>query len=169
MPANTPVYGFTYPCPGETVDAAAFALLAGQIDTKLNDVNNDRLAALQRRNFDTFDTGSQVIAAGADTVMTTTASTYVFPAAGIWEISLNVQANGAATLNMARVRVRQNAVLKFAATINPGNETSYNIDVHGPMMVAAGDTLSLSFLYNGTGSMTVSVNAISAKLLCRIA
>lgn len=171
MPANTPIYAFTYPCPGEDVDPLAFQTLAGQIDTKMNDVNNDYLLALGRRNVDLPITaaGTQVIAAGADTVLTPASSTYTFPAAGIYSISAGVTINAAAaTLNMERLRVRQNAVLRFATTRNPGNELGVEINAYGVMVAAAADVLTMSYLFNGTGNQTVAPY-LSVKMLCRIA
>lgn len=167
MTANTPIYGFTYPCPGEVVDPAAFALLAGQIDTKLNDVNNDWLLDLTRYNTDISMVGVQTITNGVDTVLTS--PQYTFPISGVWVVSAQVfKQSSPVTLNMMRARLRINATARFGMTTNTEGGTAPPPDPSVPMVAVAGDVASITFLYNGSGTMDVNAN-LQAKLLCRIA
>jgi hypothetical protein len=169
MPGQTPIYGFTYPCPDETVNASSFATLANQIDTKLSDVNNDLSAALLRRNASPFTTGTQVIPAGVDTVLTMVGLTYVIPAAGVWIARAGVFSQvGAPTVNMMRTRVRQNGVQRFGFTHNTEGNVELPPIAFGPVIAAAGDTISVTFLYDGTGTMTVSAD-LDLKMIVRIA
>lgn len=170
MPRSTPVYGFTYPCAGEIVDEAAMALLAGQIDTKVNDVRLDMIAALQRRNVDdTSGATTQTITAGVDTVLTLTpGSTYTTPVAGVYVVSATVRATNLPAVNMMRTRVRQNGVVRFGFTQNTEGNIPMATQATGPIVAAAGDTITVQFLYSGAATMTVTCE-IDVKLLCRIA
>jgi len=168
MPDATPIYGFPYPCPGETISPSAFSGLALAIDAKLLDVNNDLTFALNRPNFDNDFSSTQVITAGVDTVLTTTDSTYTISVAGVWVfwMALSVTVNPA-TITSQRLRVRQNGTVRFGYTQdNEGNNTLQNYAV-GPIIAAAGDVITGQFLYTGTGTMTIQTK-ISGKLVCRI-
>lgn len=166
MPANTDIYGFTYPCPGEAVTPATIALLAGQIDTKIKDVDNDYVDMLNRYNT-TVQGVTQNITNGVETVLTT--PTYVFPVAGVWEIAFSViQFGGPATLNSFRARPRHNAVNRFGITINTQNFVLNTPRPSVPIVAAAGDTLAVACIYNGTTTMDVQ-GRLAAKLICRIA
>lgn len=168
MPAPTPIYGFTYPCSGDTIDPAVFKTLADQIDAKLADVDADWSTALNRRNYDLFSGSQAAIASGVDTVITATDSQYTMPVAGIWHYSIQAIHSGWATINIARLRVRQNGVVKFSNAVNCENNTQQLPHPKGVMLAAAGDVMSTAFFFTGTGTATVSLN-ISAKLLVRLA
>lgn len=171
MPASTPVYGFTYPCPGEVVTPAAIALLAGQIDTKLSDVNNDRTAALNRRNRDSGGGPTQTIAAGVETVLTMPSSTYTIPGgeAGIWYVTVVLlPLSTPATSNMLRIRIMQNAVKRTAYTFNPETNNPQLFSCSAPILGAAGDVITTSFIYNGTGTIDVQAT-MTIKKFARLA
>lgn len=169
MPDATPIYGFPYPCLGEPAGAPDIQALALAIDTKGNDINNDYVFALNRPNADVLNIGSQVVPNGVDTLLTTASSTVTILRAGVYAVTAGVDIFGtAATLNMERLRVLQNAVFRFGQTKNPGNELGVPVKAHGAIVAAAGDVITMSYLFNGTGNMTVSAT-ISLKLLCRIA
>jgi hypothetical protein len=171
MPASTPVYGFTYPCPGETVTPAAFALLAGQIDTKLADVDLDRVAALNRRNRDSGGGPTQTIGAGAETVLTMPSSTYTIPAgeSGVWYVTVTLTPlSTPATSNMLRIRIMQNAVKRTAYTFNPEPNSPQSFSASAPILGIAGDVITTSFIYNGTGTIDVQAT-MSIKKFVRLA
>lgn len=166
MPRNTDIYGFTYPCPGEAVSPAAIALLAGQIDTKMADVDADWFYMLNRYNT-TVQGVTQNIPNGVETVLAT--PSYVFPVAGVWAVSFNViEFGGPATLNSFRARPRLNAATMFGYTVNTQNFVTSPARPTVPVVAAAGDTMTVACLYNGTGTMDVQ-GRMAAKLLCRIA
>ena len=166
MPANTDIYGFTYPCPGEAVGPAAIALLAGQIDTKMADVNTDWSEMLNRRNT-TVQGVTQNIAAGAETVLAT--PSYTFPVAGVFLVSIEIVAlSSPATINMFRVRPRHVATVRFGVTMNTENFILSGGRPTVAMVAAAGDTATVSTIFNGTGTMDVQAR-MSVKMLCRIA
>jgi hypothetical protein len=48
MPATTPIYGITYPCAGDVINAAAFATFATSVDAALASVNLTATEALTR-------------------------------------------------------------------------------------------------------------------------
>jgi hypothetical protein len=168
MPKNTDIYGFTYPCPGDTIDPLAFKTLAEQIDTKMFDVNADWTTALNRRNYDLFSAQQSGIASGVDTVITATDSQYTIPVAGIWLFSIQATHFGWATINVARIRVRQNGTLRCAQAVNCENNSQQLPHARGPMVAAAGDVMSTAFFFTGTGTAAVQVQ-ISAKLIVRLA
>lgn len=168
MPQSTPIYGFTYPCPGELVTPASIALMAGQIDTKMADVDTDWVDMLRRRNSGPTVGTTQNIAAGAETALTT--PTYTFPVAGIYIVRASAfQLTLPATRNMFRARLRINGVVRgFGTTMNTENGIGDSPHPNVPMVAAAGDVASITCIFNGTGTLDVQGH-ISAKLVCRIA
>jgi hypothetical protein len=167
MPANTPLFGFTYPCVGEAIDPLAFKTLAEQIDTKMADVDADRSAALNRRNYDLFSGLQAGIGSGVDTVITATDAQYTLPVSGIWHFSIQATPFGWTTINAIRLRVRQNGTLRLSHVCNTENNNQYIAHPKGPIIGAAGDVISTAFLFNGTGTVSVQLT-ISAKLIVRI-
>lgn len=166
MTANTPIYAFTYPCPGETVDPAAIALLAGQIDTKLSDVNADWINMLNRRNTDFFG-ATQNIATGVDTQLTSPQFTIL--EAGVYIVTCNVvNVSTPATLNSLRARPRINATTRFGITQRVKNLAQFPPIPSVPMICVAGDVISMNVFYSGAGTMDVQ-GTLSIKQLCRIA
>ena len=168
MPDTTPIYGFTYPCPGETVSSASFTTLANQIDAKLVEVNNDLTFALNRPNMDVGATATtQTITAGVDTVLTIPTSTYTISVAGVWMVRARMHTFSLPTVNMMRGRIRQNGVVRYSYTTNTEGNNPGPVVPLGPIVAAAGDVITLQFLYNGAGTMDVFA-FLSAKLLVRI-
>lgn len=166
MPEITDIYGFSYPCPGEAAGPAQIALLAGQIDTKLSDVNTDWSEMLNRRN-STIPGVTQNIAAGVETVLT--APTYTFPVAGVFVVAAEIFSfSSPATINMFRVRLRLNAVVRFGVTMNTENFITSGGRPAVAMVAAAGDVASVTTIFNGTGTMDVQAR-MAVKMICRIA
>lgn len=169
MPDTTPIYGFTFPCPDETITSAAFTTLANQIDAKLLDVNADLTLALNRPNMDQgATTPTQTITAGVDTVLTIATSLYTIPAAGVWVVRASINTLGVATVNMMRGRIRQNGTVRFSYVTNTEGNNPGPVIPLGPIVAAAGDAITLQFLFNGAGTMDVFAN-LNAKMLVRIA
>lgn len=169
MPGQTPVYGFIYPCPDETVSPADFSTLANQIDAKLLQLDADYVLMLNRKNYDdTSSIPSQVVAAGVDTVLTDPALSYVIPMSGFYVVTVRINTSGAATVNMRRIRVRQNAVVRFGATANTENNNLIAPSATGPIVATAGDVISLTYLYNGAGTESVA-GQLSVRMITRTA
>jgi hypothetical protein len=168
MPDQTPIYGFTYPCPGEVISPLAFQTLANQIDAKLVQLQADYDAMLNRYNFDTGPQGPQVVPAGVDTVLTAALLNYVIPAAGLWIFRAYCQGSPAGTTAMRRLRLRQNAVVRFGTTANTEGNNFNQPMLAGPVVAAAGDTISLTYLFSGTVTETVFAQ-IDGKMLVRTA
>lgn len=167
MPASTPIYGFTYPCPGEAVSPAAIALLTGQIDTRMSDVDTDWFEMLNRRNINDSFGATQNITAGVETPLVT--PTYVFPVAGVYFVFGDVfSLSTPATINSFRARLRLNGVARFGVTQNTENFITSAPRATVPMVAAAGDTASITVFYSGSATMNVQ-GRIAAKLVCRIA
>lgn len=168
MPESTPIYGFTYPCPDETITSAAFNTLANQIDTKLNDVNNDLILALNRPNVDQGGSAVlQTIAAGVDTVLTIPEATYTILTPGVWMVRAVINTFNLPTVNMMRGRIRQNGVVRYSYTTNTEGNNPGPVIPLGPIVAAAGDVISLQFLFNGAGTMDVFAT-LTAKMWVRI-
>lgn len=169
MPASTPIYGFPYPCPGETVNPSSFLNLANAIDTKLNDLAADESAALNRPN------GRRQSVANTATnsvlsVTTGVGSSFTIPAAGVWIVTAFVPSIGGLGLfNEIRLRVRQNTTPRFGVTRNTTTGiTFFNTFCIGPLVCAAGDTIDSDFFYTGTLTITYSV-ILNLKMIVRIA
>lgn len=166
MPDMTPIYGFMYPCPGETVDATDFQTLANQIDAAFAVVEQDYDLALNRYNSDV--TGpNQVFPAGVDTVVTT--PQYTLPLDGVYVVGYAFTiVTPPATISSTRITVQQNGVAQFAERINNETDIPMPFSVSGAIVGAAGDVIRASFLYTGTGTYT-GVHILSVKMLNRIA
>lgn len=167
MPGQTPIFAFPYPCPDEVITAQAFTDLANAIDAKLLDVNADMVFALNRPNVDQLS-GTQVINPGVVTTLTVPNSSYVIPVAGVWAFRADITiAATPPTVTYQRAQVFQNAVFRFGFTQDSDGNIAVACRPVGPLVAAAGDVITVTMLYTGTGTMTVQA-AISAKLLCRI-
>lgn len=168
MPETTPIYGFPYPCEGEDVSPVAFANLATAIDTKMLELQSDQYEALNRYNQMSLS-ASNAIVAGAETVISGASSTYTIPVDGVWLISAKTVTTsvvgGVPTSH--RLRVRKNAVVQYGNRQNPETAT-YDIQAVGSLVAAAGDIISFTFLFGGTGTWTLSINW-RAQMLVRIA
>lgn len=168
MPSTTPIFGFPFPCPGDTIDATSFTNLANAIDAKLLEVQADMVFALNRPNIDRDDAGTQVINPGVVTTLTTTDSTYTVTTAGVYIFWVEVAATAfPATVTYQRAQVLQNAVVRFGFTQDSEGNNTAICRPFGPIVAAAGDVITTTFLWTGTGTYTIQ-SKLSAKLLCRI-
>lgn len=170
MPETTPIYGFPYPCVNEPVDFNDFADLADAIDTKYAELLTDTDIALNRYNSVQTVATQAGIAVGVDTVMTNPNATYVIPAAGVWLVFATYTMVTATTITSARFRVRLNGVQVFGRTFNFefGNITTFVHLPPAPLICATGDTISFTFLYQGTGTASVSFDYVP-RMIVRIA
>lgn len=167
MPANTPIYGFTYPCPGDLITAGAFTTLANQIDAKLLDLSDDLDIGLNRHSTFLYALPPQLVPTGVDTALT--ALTYVIPMAGVWIVKANAfTADNPATITVERIRVLQNAVYRFGFTQNTEGNVPKQCDAQGPIVAAVGDIISVNFLH--TASVAINVGGhFAAKMLVKSA
>lgn len=168
MPGQTPIFNFPYPCPGEMITAQSFANLANAIDAKLTEVNADMIFALNRPNVDKDDASTQVTNPGVVTTLTNPDSTYTIPVAGVWVVSVSIQPDTfPATISYQRGQLLQNAVLRSGITHDSENNLPVPCRPFGVFVAAVGDVITTTYLWTGTGTITVSTR-LSAKLLCRI-
>lgn len=170
MPDATPIYAFPYPCVNEAVDFTDFEALGDAIDAKLLEVQADANHAVGRYNV-SQNGGSQAgIAVAVDTVLTNPTAQYVIPEAGVYLAMVDVNVTAATTINSARLRVRLNGVAQYGRTFNyeTGTVGKFWQVPSGPLIAAAGDTISCTFLYQGSGTATVSIY-LSVRQAIRIA
>lgn len=171
MPDATPIYGFPYPCVDESVNAADFAALGNAIDSKLLEVQADADHAVGRYNISQFGGSQAGIAVGVETVLTNAAAQYVVPEAGVYLAMIDVQITAATTITSSRLRVRINGVSQYGRTFNheTGVAGRFWQVPSGPLIAtAAGDTISCTFLYQGSGTATVQIY-LSVRQAVRIA
>lgn len=164
MPRNTPIYGFTYQCPGDIVDAADFALLGGQIDTVHTALDALQVRMLNRRNM-SIDQSAAGVASGVEVSL---APAYVFPVAGIWQVRGQVNNPGFATINLLRLRLRHNVLdIPGQSQNTEGNQGNAVPWAATCFIAAAGDTGQMRYLYNGSGPVNV-FGTFSARLIAEI-
>lgn len=171
MPDSTPIFGFPYPCPGETIDPSSFLNLANAIDAKLNELAADETAALNRPNARRQTAAlSNSATNGVLAVTTGAGSSFTIPAAGVWIVTAFVPGIGGAGLfNELRLRVRQNTTPRFGSTRNTTTGiTFFNTICIGPLVCAVGDIIDTDFFYTGTLTITYSV-ILNLKMIVRIA
>lgn len=171
MPGITPIYSFPYPCVNETVDFTDFTALGNAIDSKLLAVQADANHAVGRYNVSQFAGAQAGIAVGVDTVLTNAGAQYVVPEAGLYLAMVDVRITAATTITSSRLRVRINGVAQFGRTFN--HETGlpdwfWQVPTGPLIATAAGDTISCTFLYQGTGTATVQIY-LSVRQAIRIA
>lgn len=169
MPANTPIYGFTYPCPGDVVDATAFSTLATQIDTKLASVQLDNNYAIGRYVVSDNILDQAGVVSAVETPLTNPGAAYVVPADGIYTVTARFRVT-ATTVNMVRLRVRRAGVAVFGRTLNSDAAlaTSQMCIVTGAVLMVAGGTIDMSVLFVGTGAGTVQSTRFSVRQVVRI-
>lgn len=171
MPRTTPIFGFPYPCPGETVGPGAFQNLANAIDSKLNEIRADETAALNRPNARRQTAALSNSATNSVLAVTTGPnSSFTIPAAGVWIVTAFVPGiGGAGAFNEIRLRVRQNTTPRFGTTRNTTTGlTVFNTITIGPLVCAVGDVIDTDFFYTGTLTITYSV-IMNLKMIVRIA
>jgi hypothetical protein len=172
MPGTTPIYGFPYPCANENVNFTDFTALGNAIDSKLLQVDADADHAVGRYNVSQNGSTQAGIAVGVDTVLTNPTAQYVVPESGVYLVMVDVLTVAVTTITSARVRVRLNGVAAFGRTFNyevGGFAPSLFWQIpSGPLVAAAGDTISCTYLYQGTGTATVQI-FLSARQAIRIA
>lgn len=169
MPGQTAIYGFQYPCPGESVSPLAFQVLANQIDAKLLELQADYDLMLNRKNYDSVSSPAQTVPAGVDTILTSAVVTYTIPMSGMWVIYAHAFAfNITGTVNSHRLRVRQNANVRFGQVQNTEGGVTNPCDAAGPISAVAGDVITLTWLFNGTGNEDIRAT-IDAKMVVRTA
>lgn len=160
MPENTPIYGFTYPCPGDPVTAASFTTLANQIDTRLLSMQDDEEWALGRYSVQQTMTPNQgAIAQGVETALVNAGSTYVIPADGVYVANGITQITSTTSVDSARLRLRLNAVSIPGRSYNNANApfatNTFNFTVpSAPFVAVTGDTISAAVLWFGVGTGT---------------
>lgn len=169
MPGQTPIYGFSYPCPDEQITPGAFSTLANQVDAKLLELQSDYDLMLNRKNYDSSLSVAQTVPNSVDTVLTSAVLTYTIPMAGLWvfyahAIAINI--TGVPTSH--RLRVRQNGVVRFGQVQNTNAGTNNPCDAAGPINAAAGDVITLQWLFNGTGNEDIRA-LLYGKMLVRTA
>lgn len=169
MPASTPIYGFTYPCPDEVISPAAFTTLANQIDAKLVELEADRFLALNRFNSDLDLFTTQTITAGVDTTLTLTASTYTLPMSGVYVFKVDVLPQSSPpTISTSQATVHQNGTYRYGDTQNNEGNSTRNLTPVGPIAGVVGDVITTRVFYVGTGTMNVRAR-MSVKMLVRTA
>lgn len=168
MPGQTPIYNFPYPCQGEVINPAVFSLLANAIDAKLLDIQGDYTLMLNRNNSDNGTGVGQVIAAGVDTVLTHPSLNFTINRSGVYIVRATANGTPAGNVNMRRLHVRQNAVVRFGATVNTETNTFMPPVAAGPVVAAAGDIISLQYLFNGTVTESVT-GELDLKMLVKVA
>lgn len=173
MPENTPIYGFTYPCPGDTVDATDFATLANQIDARLLSMRDDEEWALGRYSVQQTMTPNQGgLVQGVETALVNAGSTYVIPADGVYIANATTQVTSTTSVDSARLRLRRNGVSIPGRTYNNANApfatNTFDFDIpSNPFVAVAGDTISAAVLWFGVGTGTATLR-LDVRMIVRI-
>lgn len=173
MPENTPIYGFTYPCPGDPVDATSFATLANQIDAQLLSMQDDEEWSLGRYSVQQQMTPNQgAIAQGVETALANANSTYVIPADGVYIATGFTQITSTTSVDSARLRLRLNGVSIPGRSFNNANapfitNTSLFDTPSAPFVAVTGDTISAAVLWFGVGTGTAFF-VLHVRMLVRI-
>lgn len=173
MPENTPIFGFTYPCPGDPIDPAAFATLANQVDAQLLSIQDDEEWTLGRYSVQQQMTPNQGgMAQGVETVLVNAGSTYVIPADGVYIAHAEYQVTSTVSVDSARLRLRLNGNAIPGRTYNNANapfatNTFTSTIPSNPFVAATGDTISAAVLWFGVGVGTAFF-VLDVRMIVRI-
>lgn len=171
MPQTTPIYGFPFPCPGETITAAAFTNLANAIDTKLLDLRTQESSALHRPRAEQSRLGFNVVVA-TDTTITGAGSTYVIPADGIYIVSVTyvIDSGFSPGASGGRAIIRQNGTNRFASVLHaPASGGSPKQTLSCPIIGITGDSITVVVRFEGTSGNLNFDMYLTARMIVRTA
>jgi hypothetical protein len=144
--------------------------LAQQIDTKMLDVKADADMAVGRYNSIQDNIANQgSIVAGAETALVNANSSYTVIQPGIY-ITTALFSLSATTVTSVRLRVKKNAAQVYGRTYSlpDAPASAAPLVVPGaPIVCAAGDVLSTTILFTGTGAGTASLR-LGVRMIVRI-
>lgn len=179
MPASTPVYGITYPCGGDTIDADAFATFASTMDAALAQGAADLAAVTDKPN-------AQLSAITAQTVVINTSTnltfeTEVYDNDGMGNLATNndrltcqtagayfvwgafALVSGFTTLTSVNVILTVNGI-EQGRQIVEGDTGFYGLTI--PVNLVVGDIVRVQARWTGTGGpANVSTRLLTASLI----
>lgn len=173
MPENTPIYGFTYPCPGDPINATTFATLANQIDAQLLVLQDDEEWALGRYSVSqTMSPNQAGLVQGVETALSNANSTYVIPADGVYIANAATQGIATTSVDSMRLRLRLNGVpipgRSYNNAASPFPDSTQVFDIpSNPFVAVTGDTISAAVLWFGVGTLTAFLR-LDVRMIVRI-
>lgn len=168
MPASTAVYGITYPCGGDTIDAGVFATFADSLDIALTQGAADIAEATERPNAQVqgpFTSQSVTV----NVVTTLTYIDEIYDNDGMADLATNndrltVQTTGAYLIwggfsLSGFTTLSSMAIILLVNGIERGRHKSRaptfsgdgQVDLTMPMNLTAGDYIQAQALWTGTG------------------
>ena len=183
MPASTAVYGITYPCGGDTIDADVFATFASSLDAALTQGAADIAEATERPNAQVQGPfTSQSVTVNVATTLTYIDEIYDNDAMADLTVNndrLTVQESGAylvwggyslsgfTTLSSLAVILLVNGIERGRHKSRaPSFSGDGQVDLTMPMSLVAGDFIQAQALWTGTGGpATAQPRILSASFI----
>lgn len=186
MPGSTPVYGITYPCGGETIDAAAMLEFSESLDAALAQATDELDAVTTRPNaMVRYAVGgtAQTVAVNVITNVTYAAEQYdndnmadlvannerlTCRTSGVYHVSSTFSLSNVTTLTGLSIIITVNGVEigRWKTRVVVGG-TFGECTLAIPVNMFAGDILRTQILWTGTGGPgSVTNNSMAASLLC---
>jgi hypothetical protein len=182
--ASTPVYGITYPCSGDTIDAGVFQTFSDTLDAALETVRAELAQATNRPSAQIYQGGTVPIPIAVATDVTATFTTEVFDnddmanlavnndrltiqTGGVYWVSMTVQVSDFTTLTSVSAILQRNGVDFFrhksrALSISADAFASFAM----PADLDVGDTLIARARWTGTGGPgNIYIRRLTASLL----
>lgn len=170
MPESTPIYGFPYPCPGDTIDATDFADLANAVDAQMLIVQGAMDYALGRYNVQQPVSSQAGLLPGVETILASAGSTYVIPADGFYLAAFRLTLLAVAGVHAShRIRLRLATVAIPGYTQAIGNLGASSQLTGVPIFATAGQTVDIGVTYFGTGTGTVNGMQLDVRQVVRVA
>lgn len=182
MPESTPVYGITYPCATDVIDAADFATFATDVDNALAILNDLSQTALTRPA--ARITGSVIsLPTGVDTLATYIAEDFdndgmadlavstsrlTVQTAGTYMVIFEAIINSATTNTSAAVAIAKNGTIEYRKKDGNTTNSLMPLLVAGLFDAVPGDFFTGLGYWTGTGGPSdIFVPVLSARMVNR--
>lgn len=180
MPSETPIYGITYPCGGDTIDPAALATFANSLDAALTQGQAELEAVTSRPNAQMSATTSQLVVINTSTDLTfetevydndgivnlgTSTSALIIQTAGAYFIwGSFTLASGYATLTSVNTILTVNGIEQGRKIISDNDDVEFGLSI--PMSLEVGDLVRMQARWTGTGGpASVTTRLLSASYI----
>jgi len=182
MPESTPIYGITYPCATDVIDAAAFQTFANDVDSAIATVNAVSTDALNRPAARIINFGMQALVNGASTAAIYDTEVFdndgmanlgvsndrlTVQTAGTYLVMGNTRIDGA-PIQSASVGLFKNGTINYRA--KEGDATGFLqilVGIAGVFDAVPGDFFQAFLIYRGGGAGNATFTELSARMVNR--
>lgn len=180
MPDITPVYGITFPCVGEAINAATFTSFATTMEAALATVAAVGLQALHPPSVGARVNQAVTVATPTDctcvekywdnaSIAAVASTAFTAPVTGMYQLAASVGAVGFTTMTSLKLALTVNTVeqLVFKYPASTG-ASPVSVNPHGLLRLVAADQVRARLTWTGTGGPITANGAVSITLHSRL-